>query len=460
MPSQTHIRVVKGPLTDDALVPICKLYGRQDRRYAGLEFSRRVFNENVGGFSYHACAYDGEVLVGHYAVVPVPIVLHRERRLSGKGEALFVDDAYRKHTVDFDGVQTRISQAMIAAAHRASVEEFDLVHVFTHEKADRIFMAAGMKKRPLQIRTTMLRIAPAASSTGSFRNALSATGAARSRPTRGRLRARSPRPGLRQHPSSRMRCRPPWTRTPSLRACCASMPSCRAGSALGLGPVPILFGTPESSPRDSGGQGMHCALDVFGSVFFMLTRYEEVVLQATDAHGRFPATASLLHQAGLLDRPLANEYVEILRECMLTLWPGLPRKPRSFRIRHHHDVDQPFLFPFKPRRTWARAAIGDVVKRRDPRTALARTTYCASMNLGVHRTERFPTFERLMDVDERAGARGVYFFIPRSVHALDGSYDLEHPAIERLLQRIASRGHVVESRESELYDTLVEAAPS
>jgi hypothetical protein len=57
-------------------------------------------------------------------------------------------------------------------------------------------------------------------------------------------------------------------------------------------PLPVVFG---KSMREDSAWGDHICLDIdiLGSVFFLLTRYEETFSVTQDAHGGFPATASL-----------------------------------------------------------------------------------------------------------------------------------------------------------------------
>lgn len=54
--------------------------------------------------------------------------------------------------------------------------------------------------------------------------------------------------------------------------------------------LPVLFGEPLV---EQGGQEIRCGVDILGSVFFMLSRFEEVALDDRDNHDRFPAVASL-----------------------------------------------------------------------------------------------------------------------------------------------------------------------
>lgn len=59
-------------------------------------------------------------------------------------------------------------------------------------------------------------------------------------------------------------------------------------------PIPILYSRSPQGPRvRETGSDLHVGFDFFGSVFFLLTRYEELVDGARDRHNRFPATASL-----------------------------------------------------------------------------------------------------------------------------------------------------------------------
>ena len=50
--------------------------------------------------------------------------------------------------------------------------------------------------------------------------------------------------------------------------------------------IPILYGSPGFIKN---GDDIHLNLDIFGSIFFMLTRYEELVVKERDQHDRFSA---------------------------------------------------------------------------------------------------------------------------------------------------------------------------
>jgi uncharacterized protein DUF7033 len=210
--------------------------------------------------------------------------------------------------------------------------------------------------------------------------------------------------------------------------------------------LPILF----SEPNPSGNAGTRTAsglaltLDVFGSVFFALARYEEVVRRTRDEHDRFPARASLAAAEGFLDRPIVDEYVDLLWNAIHTLWPAVVRRPSIFRLRLTHDVDQPWAALGQRALIVARATAGDLVRRRDPELAALRARSFLDARLG--RVDRDPlnTFDLLMETSERHSLRSTFYFMAGNASdPFDSPYRLSDPPIARLLRRIHDRGHEV-----------------
>jgi hypothetical protein len=209
--------------------------------------------------------------------------------------------------------------------------------------------------------------------------------------------------------------------------------------------LPLIFG---ADPTASGyftasDRRIEMGVDIFGSVFFMLSRYEEAVGGDRDEHGRFPATESLAGQEGFLDRPIVNEYVEILWACMARLWPSLRRKTRAFRVRPSHDVDCPAYYAFYPKREILMAAAGDVLKRRSPARALGRLRSWLEVARGSAR-DPFDTFDWLMDRSEERGWISSFNFIAGGETQFDRPrYSLDHDMIRDLVSRIHRRGHEI-----------------
>ena len=185
-------------------------------------------------------------------------------------------------------------------------------------------------------------------------------------------------------------------------------------------------------------------IDIFGSAFFMLSRYEELVTPDRDEHDRFPAWASLAYREGFLDRPIVDEYVEILWSAMSMLWPRLERRARTPSVRVSHDVDRPSRYSFGPFRRFARSVAGDVAKRRDLASPVHGLAARYSRSDRLHPADPYNTFDWLMDVSEASGLQSAFYFIPGKTYAPhDPLYDMNDPKIRTLIRRIAERGHEV-----------------
>lgn len=208
--------------------------------------------------------------------------------------------------------------------------------------------------------------------------------------------------------------------------------------------IPVLYGTRLSTGNylDVQGDSIDAGIDFFGAAFFMLTRYEEACPAKLDQHDRFPAKASVAVRANIIERPIVNEYVEIVWASLKHLFPALKRKPRAYSFSLTHDVDR--IFDTRGR-SWlevARNALGDVTKRNDLLLAGTRIRSKFVSGRDDFRHEPSSTFDFIMDCSEQHNARSSFFFIPhRGSDGMDGDYDIDMPWVRSLLRRIHSRGH-------------------
>lgn len=202
--------------------------------------------------------------------------------------------------------------------------------------------------------------------------------------------------------------------------------------------IPVLFSSADARP--GGMHELHVPIDLFGGIFFMLSRYEEAVEGAPcDRFGRYPATASLAGRESFLERPIVDEYVEILWSMLVRLRPGLQRRERRYSLHVSHDVDNPFLGCGVPVGRLLRGAAGDLVVRRDPSQAAGRL---ASWLLRRPGGDPGNTFGFLMDTNERAGIVGEFYFMATDrTSPFDATYGLDDPEIRRLVSSIHARGH-------------------
>ena len=211
-------------------------------------------------------------------------------------------------------------------------------------------------------------------------------------------------------------------------------------------PLPVLYGCPleDGSYLHHRDSVIRLGLDIFGSAFFMLTRYEELVIQDRDEHDRFAAAASIALREGFLHRPIVDEYVEILWASMKALWPRLERKQHKYQFFLSADVDHPSSNTYGSYRKALRRAAGDIVRGRGVRMAVDRFRTAALNARGDYSTDPHNVFDFMMDTAEQHGTRAAFYFIAgHSGGAIDGDYTLQMPWIRQLMRRIHDRGHEI-----------------
>lgn len=184
--------------------------------------------------------------------------------------------------------------------------------------------------------------------------------------------------------------------------------------------------------------------DILGLTYWMLSRLEEVGRIDLDEHERFPATSSHAYQHGYLERPIVDEWLQILGQVIRRIWPELELKQHQFNMKVSHDVDVPTRYGFASAKALVRSMAGDVLKRRDFKSALRAPWVRLNTRHRLHSADNLNTFDWLMDQSERHGLVSAFYFIcGRTDVSKDADYEPEHPAIRDLMRRIHSRGHEI-----------------
>lgn len=188
---------------------------------------------------------------------------------------------------------------------------------------------------------------------------------------------------------------------------------------------------------------MRLPLDLSGSLFFMLSRYEEAAEGAArDHHQRPVGAASLAHRDGLALRPLVDEWVELLWWALQQLAPGLQRRPRQASTWISCDVDAPFSPDLRRPLAALRQAGAQLLGERRPGRAARTLAHALLAPCGVRGTDPHDTFDWMLDANERAGHRVSFFFIAAERPArIDGLHELDDAPVAALLRRVLQRGH-------------------
>jgi peptidoglycan/xylan/chitin deacetylase (PgdA/CDA1 family) len=206
--------------------------------------------------------------------------------------------------------------------------------------------------------------------------------------------------------------------------------------------LPVLYGTAVPTIEREGG-ALRLPIDLLGSIFFMLTAYDELVSNERDEHGRYPGLASVAYRSGIIERPLADEYCEVLWHALHTLWPGLKRKKLNPKVLISCDVDQPFDCTVSNFRSFVRATAGDLIKRRAPRAGWRRLIRFINNRRADYSHDPCYTFDNYIALCDEYNMRASFYFIPSSSEPNNGCYNLREAKIQRLMRKLSDAGHEI-----------------
>lgn len=210
---------------------------------------------------------------------------------------------------------------------------------------------------------------------------------------------------------------------------------------VGHASCPVIFGTPSISLTE---RSVELGVDIFGSCFFLLSLYDEVTLISRDHLGRVPYSKTFICQSGLINRPIVNEYTELLWYLCKTLWPTLERKRRSYQPIITQDIDRAFYFPAPNFKALLKACVGDVLKRRSLSLCARRLFAGVLPSRYRDRFDPSNTFLFFCEVLRRFDLKAIFFVIPGFTElAKKNHQDIHTSRITALLEKLCHLGHEV-----------------
>jgi hypothetical protein len=190
-------------------------------------------------------------------------------------------------------------------------------------------------------------------------------------------------------------------------------------------------------------QDTRIAYDILRLAYWALSREEELGRNDLDNHGRFAATSSHAYKHGYLERPVVDEWLDILGQVIQFTWPRVKLKRHNFTMKVSHDVDAPSRYGFRSVPALMRAMAGDVFKRQDIKGAILAPWVRLNSKTQLHSADPANTFDWIMGASEQQGLRSAFYFICGHNNHHDADYKPEHPAMRHLMRRIYQRGHEI-----------------
>ncbi|NOZ34857.1 MAG: hypothetical protein GXO80_06125 [Chlorobi bacterium] len=200
--------------------------------------------------------------------------------------------------------------------------------------------------------------------------------------------------------------------------------------------IPVIYGNVDIEIEQNL---IRCGIDIFASSFFMLTRWEEYVLSDKDRHGRTPDEAQLSVKHNFNERPVVNEYAEMLQRMFAYLGFKIENKHKYTPVITH-DID--FFARYYKLPKVIKALGGDILKRKNLKKAIHTYKSYFQIKKGKIK-DPYDTFDYLMNLSEKSDLKSRFYFIPAMRGEEDAQYNITDDAATSKMRSILKRGHIV-----------------
>lgn len=186
--------------------------------------------------------------------------------------------------------------------------------------------------------------------------------------------------------------------------------------------------------------------DIFSSVFYFISRYEEWQRFTPDQHGRFEVDQSILFKDQQQLQPVINMWIEELKRALLKFYPDIKFPKKKFRYVSTIDVDNLYAYKHKsPARTIG-ASGKDVV------TFKFSNLIRRFKVLGGKMKDPFDVYDELNELSKTKNIPLFYFFLQRSGTEYDRTIEPNSDAFKEVFEKLIEAG--VEYGLHPSYETL------
>lgn len=173
--------------------------------------------------------------------------------------------------------------------------------------------------------------------------------------------------------------------------------------------------------------------DLFSSVFYFVSRYEEWLPFIADGHGRFENRASLLYMLGAHRRPMVDYWILEFKAHLLTKFPQLQFPQKKFRCLSTIDVDNVYAYRAKPFvRSLGASAKDALAFNFQNIIERVKTLY-------FFKKDPFDAYDLQLELSGKHDIPLIYFFLCRHDTEHDRTIDPKHPAFSKLVKEMAKK---------------------
>lgn len=171
--------------------------------------------------------------------------------------------------------------------------------------------------------------------------------------------------------------------------------------------------------------------DPFAVIFYLVSRYEEYLSEATDKHDRFPDSENILVKRGLHQTPIVDRIAYWIAESILAAYPSFQVKKRTFQLLTTIDVDNAWAFQNKS----LGISVGGIAK-----VALSgkwgelkqRTSVLLRLQ-----SDPYDTYDYILEVCKERLDQLLFFFLVGDRNQFDKSTSHKNSSFRKLILKIS-----------------------
>lgn len=176
--------------------------------------------------------------------------------------------------------------------------------------------------------------------------------------------------------------------------------------------------------------------DIFGAVFFMLTRFEEYWRFEGDKMGRFKPDASVSHQLNTIERPIVDEWIRAFENYFLAIFPQYQVIRPQSKFVSTIDVDSAFAYKHKGLYRTIGGVIKDIV-RFEFKNLKRRISCLAGMT-----PDPYDTYSYILRKHEHYKVSSIFFFLLADFGEYDKGLPYKSKGLRRLISSIAKHSTI------------------
>ena len=172
--------------------------------------------------------------------------------------------------------------------------------------------------------------------------------------------------------------------------------------------------------------------DIFSSVFFMVSRYEEYLPFEGDQFGRFKASDTLAFQNIFLQKPIVNTWIENFKKILQNRFPGLKFKTHLFNSIVTYDIDVAYKYKGRSFGRNLGSALKDIIGFR------AQNFKERIQTLLQSKKDPWDIYEDLQKSFLQNKLSTIFFFLLADKSEHDRNLNYQNPMMKRLINQIDS----------------------